>query len=97
MNNKELTAELSRRLGYTNKDVERLLGSVVDIISSQLQENKVFTIQGFGNFYVCKKKERVTGNPATKQRFLIPPRLVLLFKPAIPFKEKLKNKSTDER
>ena len=56
MNNKELTAELSRRLGYTNKDVERLLGSVVDIISFRekigIEETKEILI----NYLASKNK-----------------------------------------
>lgn len=40
MNNKELIGELSRRLGYTNKDVARLLTSVTGIMGEELQEGK---------------------------------------------------------
>ena len=40
MNNKELTGELSRRLGYTNKDAAQLIASMVDIMGEQLQEGK---------------------------------------------------------
>jgi len=39
---------------------------------------------------VKKKMERVVVNPATKQRKLIPPKLVLAFKPSTVLKEKMK-------
>ena len=77
MNNKELIGELSRRLGYTNKDVARLLTSVTGIMGEELQEGKVIAIQDFGTFEVKKKMERITVNPVTKQRFLVPPKLIL--------------------
>ena len=79
MNKKELIGELSRRLGYTNKDVARLLTSVTGIMGEELQEGKVIAIQDFGTFEVKKKMERITVNPVTKQRFLVPPKLILYF------------------
>ena len=75
MNNKEFISELSRKLGYTNKDTSQLVSSV---------------IQGFGTFEVKKKLERISINPATQQRMLIPPKLVLTYKPSVTLKEKFK-------
>lgn len=91
MNNKELIGELSRRLGYTNKDASRLLASVTGIMGEELQEGKAITIQNFGTFEVRKKMERIMVNPITKQRFLVPPKLILNFKPSPAWKERLKN------
>ena len=90
MNNKELIGELSRRLGYTNKDAARLLTSVTGIMGEELQEGKVIAIQDFGTFEVKKKMERITVNPVTKQRFLVPPKLILNFRPSNLWKERLK-------
>ena len=47
-------------------------------------------IQGFGTFEVKKKLERISINPATQQRMLIPPKLVLTYKPSVTLKEKFK-------
>lgn len=96
MNNKELTGELSRRLGYTNKDASRLLASVTAIMEEELQEGKTIAIQNFGTFEVRKKMERITVNPVTKQRFLVPPKLILNFKPSPVWKERLKNTLDNE-
>lgn len=96
MNNKELTGELSRRLGYTNKDASRLLASVTAIMGEELQEGKTIAIQNFGTFEVRKKMERITVNPVTKRRFLVPPKLILNFKPSPVWKERLKNTLDNE-
>lgn len=93
MNNKELTGELSRRLGYTNKDAAQLIASMVDIMGEQLQEGKRLDFDGFGTFSVKKELERIVYNPASKQRFLVPPKLVLIFEPASFELEKHKNSS----
>ena len=55
MNSKEFTGELSRRLGYTNKDAAVLVSSLVDIMAQELQESNVLTFQEFGTFEVKKK------------------------------------------
>ena len=90
MNNKEFISELSRRLGYTNKDTTRMVASLLSVMTQELQDGKTVALQGFGTFEVKKKLERVSVNPATQQRMLIPPKLVLTYKPSITLKEKFK-------
>lgn len=90
MNNKDFTSELSRRLGYTIKDTSELMSSLLSDMTRELQEGNVVTIQGFGSFEVKKKAERITVNPTTKQRMLVPPKLVLAYRPSGQLKEKFK-------
>ena len=90
MNNKEFISELSRRFVYTNKDTTQLVSSVISIMTQQLQDGNTVAIHGFGTFEVRKKLERISINPATQQRMLIPPKLVLTYKPSAILKEKFK-------
>ena len=90
MNNKEFISELSLRFVYTNKDTTQLVSSVISIMTQQLQDGNTVAIQGFGTFEVRKKLERISINPATQQRMLIPPKLVLTYKPSAILKEKFK-------
>ena len=90
MNNKDFISELSRRLGYTIKDTSELMSSLLSDMTQELQEGNVVTIQGFGTFEVKKKAERITVNPTTKQRMLVPPKLVLAYRPSGQLKEKFK-------
>ena len=90
MNNKEFISELSRRFVYTNKDTTQLVSSVINIMTQQLQDGNTVAIQGFGTFEVRKKLERISINPATQQRMLIPPKLVLTYKPSAILKENFK-------
>lgn len=90
MNNKEFASELSDRLGYTIKDTSELIASLLSDMTLQLQEGNTITIQGFGSFEVKKKAERISINPTTKQRMLIPPKLVLTYKPSSIQKDKFK-------
>lgn len=90
MNNKEFISELSKRLGYTVKEATTLLESTVSVMTKQLQEDNTLSIQGFGSFEVRKKAERISVNPTTQQRMLVPPKLALIYKPSTLLKEKFK-------
>ena len=90
MNNKEFTSELSRRLGYTVKDTSSLISSLLEEIGNQLSEGNSISAQGFGTLEVKKKLERITINPISKVRMLIPPKLVLTFKPSFGLREKFR-------
>lgn len=90
MNNKEFASELSSRLGYTTKDTLELIMSALADMTQQLQEGNIVTIQGFGSFEVKKKAERISINPITKQRMLIPPKLVLTYRASGVLKDKFK-------
>lgn len=90
MNNKEFTSELSKRLGYTLKDTSELMSSLLFGMTRQLEDGNIIAIQGFGTFEVKKKAERISVSPTSKQRMLVPPKLVLTYKPSTLLKEKFK-------
>ena len=90
MNNKEFTSELAERLGYTIKDTSELIGSLLSSMTQELEEGNVIAVQGFGSFEVKKKAERISINPASKQRMLVPPKLVLSYRPSNTLKDKFK-------
>ncbi len=50
----------------------------------------MIVIQGFGSFEVKKKTERISINLTSKQRILVPPKLVLSYKPSNTLKDKFK-------
>lgn len=90
MNNKEFTSELAERLGYTIKDTSELISSLMSDMTQELEEGNVIAVQGFGTFEVKKKAERISINPVTKQRMLIPPKLVVSYRPSNSLKDKFK-------
>ena len=66
------------------------MSSVLSIMTQELQDGNTVSIQGFGSFEVKKKLERVSVNPITQQRLLIPPKLILSFKPSAGLRERFK-------
>ena len=90
LNNKEFISELSNRLNYTIKDTSDLVQLVTAAMIEQLQAGNIVSIQGFGSFEVKKKAERISVNPANGKRYLVPPKLVPVFKPGTTVKNRLK-------
>lgn len=90
MNNKEFISELSKRTGLSNRVTSQLVSSFFSLMTQELQDGKSVVIQGFGTFEVKKKLERISVNPTTQLRMLIPPKLVLSYKPSANLKEKFK-------
>jgi DNA-binding protein HU-beta/integration host factor subunit alpha len=95
MNNKEFIAELAQRTGYSTDDAQKLVNRVVDTMGDSFQNDDAVLVPTFGSFEVKKKLERVMVNPSTGQRMLVPPKLVLTFKPNISWKERIKNGGTE--
>lgn len=91
MNNKDFISELSGRTGYSSSNTQRMVSDIINVMSDGFLEGDTVTITNFGTFEVKKKMERIMVNPATQQRMLVPPKLVLGFKPNPIWKDKLKN------
>ena len=90
MNNKEFISELSNRTGLSQKDATARTNAVISMITEALMDE--VSVVGFGNFEVRKKLERVVVNPTTKQRMLVPPKMVVGFRSFSSLKDKVNNK-----
>lgn len=90
MNNKEFVAELAQRSGYSQEDTQKLIKTVVDAMGQSFEDGAPVFLPGFGTFEVKKRLERTVVNPSTGNRMLVPPKLVLNFRPIAAIKEKLK-------
>ncbi len=91
MTNKEFIIDLAGRTNKTQKEVSSLVNATVSAIIGELTEENSVAISGFGSFEVKKKLERVLVNPITKQRMLVPPKMVVSFKPNTSLKSKIKS------
>lgn len=92
MNNKELITSVATKMNISKGEAQELLDNFLDCCISQLKEGKPIDFQSFGSFYVVKREERISINPSTKERLLMPPKLVLNFKQSLILKEKINSK-----
>lgn len=91
MTNKDFISELAQQTGYSPEDTQKMVSSIVEAMGDHFQEDGAVLVPNFGTFEVKKKLERIMVNPATGQRMLVPPKLVLNFKPNANWKVRVKN------
>lgn len=90
MNNKEYIAALASKMGYSQEQTQKMVKTLVEAMGHHFENGEAVVVSGFGTFEVRKRLERVIVNPSTGQRMLVPPKLVLGFKPSSIIKEKYK-------
>ena len=91
MTNKDFISELAQQTGFSPEDTQKMVNSIVEAMGDHFQEDGSVLVPTFGTFEVKKKLERIMVNPSTGQRMLVPPKLVLNFKPNVNWKDRLKN------
>lgn len=89
MNNKEFLTELGRRTGLSDKKTSDLVNSLLADVTESLEEENSVCAPNFGILEVKKKLERVLINPTTKQKMLVPPKMVVNFRTASALKDKV--------
>ena len=90
MNNKSFITEVASQTGYTNKSTQELVDSLIRIMTAKLEDGNSILVPNFGTLEVKKKNERIMVSPMTQQRMLVPPKLVVSFKPSTSVKDKFK-------
>ena len=95
MNNKDFVNTLASQSGLSLKETKRLIEEFIQEFADHADDGTFFTVQGFGTFEVKKKLERIVNNPTTKQRMLVPPKLVLSFRPGSSLKDRVKVGAVD--
>ena len=88
MNNKEFINELSKQTNQPVGTTTKLINDTLRLLEEHFQQDDTISISSFGTFEVKKKMERISVNPTTGKRYLIPPKLVLGFKQSHVLKEK---------
>ncbi len=95
MTNKEYISALSQKAGMSAEATQRMVSHVIDAMGQCFEGGDGVFIPNFGTFEVKKRMERVIVNPTTGQRMLVPPKLVLGFKPTRSIKNRLKGGGND--
>ncbi|MBO6079030.1 MAG: HU family DNA-binding protein [Bacteroidaceae bacterium] len=90
MNNKQFLTELSGKCQISAEQAAQQVQTLIGVMEDLWHNGDSVSLSGFGVLEVKKKNERVSVNPTTGVRMLIPPKLVLTYKPSSILKEKLK-------
>lgn len=88
----DIIENIYEKVGFSKKEVAKIVESVFDIIKESLQKEEKIKISGFGNFVVRKKRARRGRNPQTGDDIEIGARRILTFKPSQVLKGGLNEK-----
>ena len=78
----DIIENIYEKVGFSKKEVAKIVESVFDIIKESLQKEEKIKISGFGNFVVRRKRARRGRNPQTGDDIEIGARRILTFKPS---------------
>jgi len=78
----DIIENIYEKVGFSKKEVAKIVESVFDIIKDGLQKEEKIKISGFGNFVVRRKRARRGRNPQTGDDIEIGARRILTFKPS---------------
>lgn len=90
----DIIESIYEKVGFSKKEVAKIVESVFDIIKEHLQHEDKIKISGFGNFVIRRKRARRGRNPQTGDDIEISPRRILTFKPSHVLKASLNRKET---
>jgi integration host factor subunit alpha len=78
----DIIENIYEKVGFSKKDVAKIIETIFDLIKESLQQEEKIKISGFGNFVVRKKRARRGRNPQTGGDIEISSRRILTFKPS---------------
>lgn len=91
MDNKTLIDHLSKRLDISRDTVTELIDGLAEVIGECGSNLDSVAVPSFGSFEPRKRMERVALHPASGKRLLIPPKIVMTFRPSIILKQKIRH------
>lgn len=91
MDNKTLIDTLSKNLDISRETVGLLIEGLAKTIGECGASLDSVSVTGFGTFEPKKRMERVALHPASGKRLLVPPKILLTFKPSQLLKQRIKN------
>jgi integration host factor subunit alpha len=90
----DIVDKICEKVGFSNKEVAKIVETVFDIIKETLQREDKIKISGFGNFAAREKRSRRGRNPQTGNDIKIMARRILTFKPSLVLKGGINRKES---
>jgi nucleoid DNA-binding protein len=90
MTKKDIVLRITDLTGIKQVDVKRIVQKTFDVIVESLNRNEKVELRNFGVFKVKERRARFGRNPRTGESVPVPPRRVVVFKPGLEMKTKIK-------
>ena len=90
MTKKDIVLKITDMTGIKQVDIKRIVQKTFDVIIESLARNEKVELRNFGVFKIKERRARFGRNPRTGQSVPVPPRKVVVFKPGLEMKHKIK-------
>jgi nucleoid DNA-binding protein len=90
MTKKDIVLKISDDTQLKQIDVKKVVQKTFDCILDALARGEKIELRNFGVFKIKQRKSRTGRNPRTGQVVPVPPRKVVVFKPGLEMKKKIK-------
>lgn len=90
MTKKDIILKVSDETSLKQTDVKKIVQRTFDYMIEALVRGEKIELRNFGVFKIKQRKSRTGRNPRTGQVVPVPPRKVVIFKPGLEMKQKVK-------
>ena len=90
MTKKDIVLKITDMTGIKQVDVKKIVQKTFDVIVDSLMRSEKVELRNFGVFKIKERKARLGRNPRTGESVPVPPRKVVIFKPGLEMKHKIK-------
>lgn len=90
MTKKDIVAKVSKAASVKQIDVKKVVQKTLDCVTESLVAGETVELRNFGVFKVKSRRGRTGRNPRTGQEVPVPPRKVVVFKPGLEMKKRVR-------
>lgn len=82
MNSSDLIRKIAAKTGGTLRETKEVLDTFIDIVKTEVDEDKTITLYSFGKFYLATRKATTGKNPKTGKLCNVQSMSCVRFKPS---------------
>ncbi|MDP3919712.1 MAG: HU family DNA-binding protein [Candidatus Omnitrophota bacterium] len=87
---KDIVMKVSNETNLTQIDVKKIIQRALDVVVESLERGETVELRNFGVFKVKTRRGRLGRNPRTGEEVTVPEKKVVVFKPGLVLKHKVK-------
>jgi nucleoid DNA-binding protein len=90
MTKKDIVLKIANETKIKQIDVKKVVQKTLECIIENLQQGRKVELRNFGVFKIKQRRGRTGRNPRTGDVVPVPPKKVVIFKPGLVMKKKIK-------
>jgi len=90
MTKKDIVLRISDETGVKQVEVKKVAQKIFDFITDSLTRGEKVELRNFGIFKIKERRPKIGRNPKTGQTVPVPSRKVVVFKPGLEMKKRVR-------